>query len=142
MPFLVRERLFFGNITDAAQTLTSPSNSSGITHVLSLLSSPAISFFSDWKSSLNIPAEEIKKVHARDVDGGGKRALPPGTLLCSLQWAGVDLKLKRMAVPLRDTEDEDLIDYLDVCLDFIDEGRKEGAVLVHCFAGVSRRCNE
>lgn len=44
----------------------------------------------------------------------------------------------RMAVPLRDTEDEDLIDYLDVCLDFVDEGRKVGCVLVHCFAGVSR----
>jgi dual specificity phosphatase 12 len=36
-------------------------------------------------------------------------------------------------------ESEDLLDYLDVCLDFIEKSRKEGAVLVHCFAGVSRR---
>ncbi|KAI7998383.1 Dual specificity protein phosphatase 12 [Camellia lanceoleosa] len=43
-----------------------------------------------------------------------------------------------MAVPLRDTENENLLDYLDVCLDFIDKSRKEGSVLVHCFAGVSR----
>ena len=74
-----------------------------------------------------------------DIDDNGKRSLSPDKLLFSLERAGVDLKLKRMAVPLRDTEDEDLLDYLEVCLDFIDEGRKEGGVLVHCFAGVSRR---
>ncbi|XP_021893356.1 dual specificity protein phosphatase 12-like isoform X2 [Carica papaya] len=43
-----------------------------------------------------------------------------------------------MAVPIRDMENENLLDYLDVCLDFVDQSRKEGAVLVHCFAGVSR----
>ncbi|XP_020242346.1 dual specificity protein phosphatase 12 isoform X2 [Asparagus officinalis] len=138
MPFLVREGLFFGNITDAAQTLTSPSNSSGITHILSLLSSASISFFSDWKPDIKIPTEEIKKVYVGEIDGEGKRSLSPEKLFYSLEMAGVDLKLKRMAVPLRDTEDEDLLDYLDICLDFIDEGRKEGGVLVHCFAGVSR----
>lgn len=40
---------------------------------------------------------------------------------------------------IKDTESENLLDYLDVCLDFIDQSRKEGGVLVHCFAGVSRR---
>ncbi|KAL8041275.1 hypothetical protein ABFX02_10G155000 [Erythranthe guttata] len=43
-----------------------------------------------------------------------------------------------MAVPLRDMESENLLDYLDACLDFIEDSRKEGSVLVHCFAGVSR----
>lgn len=43
-----------------------------------------------------------------------------------------------MAVPLRDTESENLLDYLQVCVDFIERSRKEGSVLVHCFAGVSR----
>lgn len=138
MPFLVRDRLFFGNITDAAQTLTSAANSD-ITHIVSLLSSVSISFFSDWKPELKIPAEEIKKVYVHEIDDNGKRALSPDKQLYSLQRAGVDLKIERMAVPLRDTEDEDLLDYLDVCLDFIDQGRKKGAVLVHCFAGVSRR---
>ncbi|KAI5335089.1 hypothetical protein L3X38_025222 [Prunus dulcis] len=37
---------------------------------------------------------------------------------------------------LRDMDDDNLLDYLDVCVDFID---KKGSVLVHCFAGVSRR---
>jgi dual specificity phosphatase 12 len=62
-------------------------------------------------------------------------------VLYSLEYAGKDLKLVRMAVPLRDMESEDLLDYLDVCFDFIDRSRKEGSVLVHCFAGVSRRYN-
>ncbi|MFS7985406.1 putative phosphoric monoester hydrolase [Helianthus anomalus] len=35
-------------------------------------------------------------------------------------------------------ESENLMDSLEVCLDFIDESRKTGLVLVHCFAGVSR----
>ncbi|KAL1146284.1 hypothetical protein V6Z11_A11G362000 [Gossypium hirsutum] len=43
-----------------------------------------------------------------------------------------------MAVPIRDMESENLLDYLDACIDFIDRSRKEGSVLVHCFAGVSR----
>ncbi|KAJ0623194.1 putative phosphoric monoester hydrolase [Helianthus annuus] len=46
-----------------------------------------------------------------------------------------------MAVPLRDMESENLLDSLEVRLDFIDESRKTGSVLVHCFAGVSRSSN-
>ncbi|PQQ07403.1 hypothetical protein Pyn_32151 [Prunus yedoensis var. nudiflora] len=36
---------------------------------------------------------------------------------------------------LGDMDDENVLDYLDVCVDFIDKG----SVLVHCFAGLSRR---
>ncbi|KAL3515691.1 hypothetical protein ACH5RR_022593 [Cinchona calisaya] len=43
-----------------------------------------------------------------------------------------------MVVLLRDTESEDLLDYLDVCIDFIDQSIKYGPVLVHCMARVSR----
>ncbi|KAI8573174.1 hypothetical protein RHMOL_Rhmol01G0258100 [Rhododendron molle] len=67
-----------------------------------------------------------------------KSALSPEKLLCSLEYAGKDLKFVRMAVAIKDTESENLLDYLDVCLDFIDQSRKEGGVLVHCFAGMSR----
>ncbi|KAJ0677560.1 putative phosphoric monoester hydrolase [Helianthus annuus] len=62
-------------------------------------------------------------------------------ILYVLENARHDLKLVRMAVPLRDMESENLLDSLEVCLDFIDESRKTGSVLVHCFAGVSRRLN-
>lgn len=139
MPHLVRDRLFFGNIGDAAAVLSGGSGAcEAITHVLSLLSSASISFFSEWRPGMSIPTEEIEQVH---VAGGEspKRSLAPDKLLYSKERAGPDLKLVRMAMPLKDTEDEDLLDYLDVCLDFIEEGRRGGSVLVHCFAGVSRR---
>ncbi|CAL0332852.1 unnamed protein product [Lupinus luteus] len=137
MPYLVRENLFISNIADAAEILQNATVS--ITHILSVLSSASISFFSDWRNGLTIPTKEIKKLYAADAaDGGAKTALSPEKLLYSLEYAGNDLKLVRMAVPIRDTENEDLLDYLEVCIDFIDQSRKEGSVLVHCFAGVSR----
>ncbi|GMY19419.1 dual specificity protein phosphatase 12-like [Fagus crenata] len=150
MPYRVRENLFIGNISDAAEILQNRSTAE-ITHILSVLSSVSISFFSEWRSGLVIPAKEIKKVYVGGSDGGGdgdgcsgsdgggsKSALSSEKVLYSLEYAGKDLKLVRMAVPLRDMESEDLLDYLDVCFDFIDRSRKEGSVLVHCFAGVSR----
>ncbi|XP_012434878.1 uncharacterized protein LOC105761573 isoform X1 [Gossypium raimondii] len=132
---------------DAAQVLQN--GSSEITHILSVLSSASISFFSEWRSGITIPTEEIKKVfvggsgdaaaapegHSGD---GSKSCLSPQKLLYLLEYAGKDLKLVRMAVPIRDMESENLLDYLDACIDFIDRSRKEGSVLVHCFAGVSR----
>lgn len=139
MPNLVRENLFIGNISDAAEVLEK--GSSEITHVLSVLSSSSISFFTEWHSSLDIPAKEIRRVFAGDAEyvDGSKSALLPTKEVYNMEYAGKDLKMVRMAVPLKDTEDENLLDYLEVCLDFIEEGRKKGAVLVHCFAGVSRR---
>lgn len=144
MPHLVREHLFIGNIGDAAEVLQSGSGE--ITHILSMLSSASISIFSEWRSGLIIPAKEIKKVYvgAASEDDSvdlSSSALSPGKLLYSLEYAGKDFKLVRMAVPMRDMESENLLDHLDVCLNFIDKSRKEGSVLVHCFAGVSRRYN-
>ncbi|XP_057467729.1 uncharacterized protein LOC130757100 [Actinidia eriantha] len=142
MPYLVREHLFIGNISDAAEVLQNGSEE--ITHLLSILSSASISFFTEWRSGVSIPTKEIRKVYfgglgpEDDSGDGSKSLLSPEKLMYSLENAGKDLKLVRMAVPLRDMEGENLLDYLDVCLDFIDESRKEGAVLVHCFAGVSR----
>ncbi|KAI7980499.1 Dual specificity protein phosphatase 12 [Camellia lanceoleosa] len=142
MPHLVREHLFIGNISDAAEVLQNSSEE--ITHILSILSSASISFFTEWRSGLLIPTDEIRKVYAGDagledvLGDSSKSSLSPEKLLYSLEYAGNDLKLVRMAVPLRDTENENLLDYLDVCLDFIDKSRIEGSVLVHCFAGVSR----
>ncbi|CAL5351758.1 unnamed protein product [Camellia sinensis] len=141
--FEAEEHLFIGNIGDAAEVLQNGSKE--ITHILSILSSASISFFSEWRSGLSIPTEKICKVYAGDSEledvssDSSKSSLSPEKLLYLLEYAGNDLKLVRMAVPPRDTENENLLDYLDVCLDFIDKSRKEGSVLVHCFAGVSRR---
>ncbi|KAL9232637.1 hypothetical protein vseg_007723 [Gypsophila vaccaria] len=141
MPYRVRENLFIGNISDAAEVLEN--GSSEITHMLSAVSSSSISFFTEWRTSLVIPAKEIRQEFAGFSKSDGedcwsKSALSPDKLVYNLEYAGKDLKVVRMAVALKDTEDENLLDYLDVCLDFIDEGRKQGSVLVHCFAGVSR----
>ncbi|CAI0397444.1 unnamed protein product, partial [Linum tenue] len=143
MPHLVRENLFIGNITDAAEVLLQSGTSSDISHVLSVLSSASISFFTEWRSGVSIPAKEIKKVYFnRRRDGPAAAAEGEeedgSKLMYSLEYAGKELKLVRMAVPIRDMESEDLLDYLEPCLDFIDRSRKEGSVLVHCFAGVSR----
>lgn len=142
MPYLVRENLFIGNINDAAEMLQE--GSGDITHILSVLSSSSISFFSEWRSGLSIPTKEIRKVYFGDARSDVYAGDNSGTLQSSekllylLENAGKDLKLVRMAVPLRDMERENLLDYLDVCLNFIDESRKQGSILVHCFAGVSR----
>lgn len=143
---LVRENLFIGNISDAAEVLQN--GSAEVTHILSVLSSASVSFFTEWRSSLTIPSKEIKKVYvggsggavnSEDAgDDGSKSCLSPEKLLYSLEHAGKDLKFVRMAVSIKDTESEVLLDYLDPCLEFIEKSRKEGSVLVHCFAGVSR----
>ncbi|KAL8162974.1 hypothetical protein V2J09_014463 [Rumex salicifolius] len=146
MPYLVRENLFIGNIGDAAEVLEK--GSSEITHILSLLSSASISFFTEWRSALSFPAKKIRKVYfgePKGCDGGNEddgleesSVSASEKLLCCVEYAGKDLQLIRMAVPIRDTESENLLDFLDVCLDFIGDSRKQGSVLVHCFAGVSR----
>ncbi|PRQ56568.1 putative phosphoric monoester hydrolase [Rosa chinensis] len=136
MLHLVRENLFIGNITDAVDVLQN--GSATVTHILSVLSSASISFFSEYKKGLTIPTKEITKVYA----GGGAASASEdgsgGKLLYLLEYAGKDLKLVRMGVPVRDMESENLLDYLEVCLDFIDKSRKEGSVLVHCFAGLAQ----
>lgn len=152
MPVKVREGLLIGDINDAAEVISN--GSSEITHVLSLLSSASITFFSDWRRGFEAQHKEIEKVY-KEINGrNNKKAnpsnasgsssdeeLPPtqaGKLLYNLELVGPELKILRMAVPLRDMENENLLDYLDTCLDFIERGRREGAILVHCYAGVSR----
>ncbi|KAK9057751.1 hypothetical protein SSX86_022589 [Deinandra increscens subsp. villosa] len=144
MLYLVRENLFIGNINAAAEVLLGGNKE--ITHILSVLSSASIGFFSEWKSSFSVPTKEIRTVYMDgsgpdenlEGDGSDQSASCCKKIQYVLENAGHDLKLVRMAVPLRDMESENLLDYLDVCLDFIEESRKNGSVLVHCFAGVSR----
>ncbi|KAF0907255.1 hypothetical protein E2562_015758 [Oryza meyeriana var. granulata] len=140
MPHLVRERLFFGDINDAIAALTTTASSpdTGFTHLLSVVSSASISFITDCRRGLSIPTEEVRRVVSGEDGAPPVSAVPPGRLMRVVERAGVGLRVTRMAVPLRDTEEENLLDHLEPCLDFIDEGRKEGNVLVHCFAGVSR----
>lgn len=138
MPYSVRENLFIGNISADNNDSNESSSRPQITHVLSVLSSASISLFAEWRPSISIPVKEIRKVYVGDADSGERSSLGKDKLLYGLEYAGKDLRIVRMAVPLRDMESENLLDYLDVCFEFIEERRKQGAVLVHCFAGVSR----
>eukprot|EP00850_Spirogloea_muscicola_P013270 SM000089S23826 [mRNA] locus=s89:211797:212765:+ [translate_table: standard] len=47
--------------------------------------------------------------------------------------------LERLSIPVFDDEAENLLEHLPRCLEFIERGLAQGAVLVHCQAGVSRR---
>ncbi|GAB2218897.1 hypothetical protein Drorol1_Dr00002130 [Drosera rotundifolia] len=138
MPYSGRENLFIGNISADNNDSNESSSRPQITHVLSVLSSASISFFTEWRPSISIPVKEIRKVYVGDADSGERSSLGKDKLLYGLEYAGKDLRIVRMAVPLRDMESENLLDYLDVCFEFIEDRRKQGAVLVHCFAGVSR----
>ncbi|KAG8093535.1 hypothetical protein GUJ93_ZPchr0012g19683 [Zizania palustris] len=138
MPYLVREHLFFGDINDAIAALTVSGPNVDFTHVLSIVSSASISFITDCRPVLSIPTEEVRRVVTGEEGAPPVSALPPGRLMQVVERAGVGLRVTRMAVPLRDTEEENLLDHLEPCLDFIDDGRKAGKVLVHCFAAVSR----
>uniref|UniRef100_A0A0E0R3V3 protein-tyrosine-phosphatase n=1 Tax=Oryza rufipogon TaxID=4529 RepID=A0A0E0R3V3_ORYRU len=130
MPHLVRERLFFGDINDAIAALTTTAaDTGGFTHLLSVVSSASISFITDCRPGLSIPTEEVRRVVAGEEGAPPVSAVAPGRLLRVVERAGVGLRVTRMAVPLRDTEEENLLDHLEPCLDFIDEGRKEGNVL-------------
>ncbi|KAF8664637.1 hypothetical protein HU200_054344 [Digitaria exilis] len=122
MPHLVRERLYFGDIKDAIAALTDSSTTSPtFTHVLSVVSSASISFITDCRPGLAIPTEEVRRVVAGEEGAPPTAAVPHGTLM---------------------RVEENLLDHLEPCLDFVDEGRKVGNVLVHCFAGVSRRSEQ
>ncbi|CAF2050840.1 BnaA09g45650D [Brassica napus] len=137
---LIRENLYLGDICAAAEVLKN--GSSEISHVLTVLHCPSISVFEEWRS-VRLDSKEIKEVYVGDDDHQGREfatesALPSGNLLYSLEHTGKDLKFTRMAVFAYDNEWENLLDFFDICLDFIDAGRKEKGVLVHCFAGESR----
>ncbi|KAG7554059.1 Transcription factor TFIIB cyclin-like domain [Arabidopsis suecica] len=139
---LVRENLYLGDICAAAEILKN--GSSEISHVLTVLHCPSISVFEEWRN-VKLDSKEIKEVYVGDDQDSlqGKEfatesALPSGNLLYSLGHTGKDLKFTRMVVFAYDQEWENLLDLIDICLDFIDAGRKEKGVLVHCFAGQSR----
>ncbi|EFH59515.1 hypothetical protein ARALYDRAFT_898481 [Arabidopsis lyrata subsp. lyrata] len=141
---LVRENLYLGDICAAAEILKN--GSAEISHLLTVFHCPSISVFEEWRN-VKLDSKQIKEMYVGDDDQDdslqGKEfatesALPSGNLLYSLEHTGKDLKFTRMVVFAYDQEWENLLDLFDICLDFIDAGRKEKGVLVHCFAGQSR----
>lgn len=127
----VRERLFLGDITDAYTVLQSPKPK--VTHMLSMLADELLASLQNSAPgnlcslvTMGSPPADAKSPQQSPgkagIEGGGRQALV------------------RKAVPLKDMETENLLDHLESCLQFIEEGRRAsgGAVLVHCQAGISR----
>lgn len=122
----VRKGLFIGDRTAALKVLSTSNHH--ITHVLSLISSNALTtigkplLLKDLET-LRLSESLLSLISASAIQ---------------LELSGHDFKVIRMSVPWNDTEDENILDRLEACLEFIDHGRKEGTVLVHCLAGISR----
>nr|XP_043618559.1 tyrosine-protein phosphatase yvh1-like [Erigeron canadensis] len=130
----IRDNLFLGDINSASQVLIGGEYGSKekITHMLSVWEKPSMEFFTELIPDYSVvPSKVIRTVYTEE-SGSDKK------IHYVLENAGHDLNLVRMAVPLKDTEGANLLDNLDVCLDFIDQARKNGSVLVHCYAGLSR----
>lgn len=47
-------------------------------------------------------------------------------------------KITQIVIPCEDCAGQNMMQHLETAIDFIDKSLKEGNVLVHCFAGVSR----
>ncbi|GAQ83072.1 Dual specificity phosphatase [Klebsormidium nitens] len=106
---LVRPGLYIGNAADAADEETLRKVS--ITHILCL--APTLSRASSALAALFGPPRS----------GQSSPAAPP---------------FRRLELSVKDDEDQNLLDHLPECIDFIEEGRAKGGVLVHCVAGISR----
>ncbi len=141
----VRDGLYIGNITDAAAVLSSAaadssrrlSPAAAVTHLLSLISRGINPL--DFKRPAHIPDPDQELQQA----AGEQPCTPIPSSSSSSSPASSSAgnpKLKKLTVPLLDSQSQNLLDHLDECLEFIESGRKDGGiVLVHCFAGVSRR---
>eukprot|EP00249_Psilotum_nudum_P019210 c27142_g1_i4 orf=512-1420(+) len=122
----VRDRLYIGNITDASMVLSTSNHE--ITHILSLVSSSMLSSFNSSKMSSALE---------RKSDYSGIK-LGKELVSCTAKVDDQLSKVVRMFVLWEDTVEQVILDDLVPCLDFIEKGRLEGKVLVHCLAGVSR----
>jgi dual specificity phosphatase 12 len=141
----VRDGLYIGNITDAAAVLSSAaadssrrlSPAAAVTHLLSLISRGINPL--DFKRPAHIPDPDQELQQAAEEQPCTPIPSSSSSSSPASSSAG-NPKLKKLTVPLLDSQSQNLLDHLDECLEFIESGRKDGGiVLVHCFAGVSRR---
>ncbi|XP_019084392.1 PREDICTED: probable dual specificity protein phosphatase DDB_G0269404 [Camelina sativa] len=142
---LIRENLYLGDICAAAEVLEK--GSSEISHLLTVFHCPYMTELYDKWRNAKLNSKVIKEVYVggdqeeslqEGREFASESALPSGSLLYSIEQTGKALKFTRMVVFAHDKEWENLLDFFDLCLDFIDAGRKDKGVLVHCFAGQSR----
>ncbi|KAG6544459.1 hypothetical protein Mapa_014097 [Marchantia paleacea] len=139
----VREGLYIGNISDANSVFQGMHPH--VTHLLSLLSSQILYQQNpkpgDPYSIVTLrPGAHLQQMNHQTA-GKQTTALPStpeSGPVKSDAGSRSGHEFVRMTVPLKDMESENLLDHLEACMDFIENGRKNGAVLVHCLAGISR----
>ncbi|KAJ7523775.1 hypothetical protein O6H91_18G062500 [Diphasiastrum complanatum] len=135
----VRDGLYIGDLADASAVVSGlyPEN---ITHLLSLLSlkvmppaaaavdsNPSVSGHEFSSGSfVSNSSSENQFCFGSSGDFSGDEGCKS------------EAKLVRKSMPLSDMETENLLEHLEECLAFVEEGVKSGAILVHCLAGVSR----
>ncbi|ONM32832.1 hypothetical protein ZEAMMB73_Zm00001d041336 [Zea mays] len=84
--------------------------------------STSFSFITDCCLGLMIPTEEVIRVVVDEEGATLTAAVPLGPLMRVVERAKHELRVMCMVVPLRDTNEDDLLDRVEPCLDFIDEG--------------------
>ncbi|KAL2610871.1 hypothetical protein R1flu_022563 [Riccia fluitans] len=141
---LVRDGLYIGNINDGSAVFQGKHPE--ITHLLSVLSSQILYQENpkpgDPYSIMSLGTGE--HVQAPQDQTAVIETFALAITPDSIEVNPADAAKKgarvftRMTVPLRDMESENLLDHLEASMDFIEKGRKNGRVLVHCLAGVSR----
>ncbi|XP_024537614.1 dual specificity protein phosphatase 22-B-like [Selaginella moellendorffii] len=122
----VRPDLYIGTLQDALAFLSGAKW--GVTHILSV----APLCFADGMY--------VSQFCSSALSAQQKQAL--GRVACELSakcpCADPDLKPIQKIIPLEDSRDQNLLDYLEDCITFIEEGVQKGIVLVHCIGGFSR----
>lgn len=69
-----------------------------------------------------IPTEEVIRVVVGEEGATPTATVTLGTLMRVVEHARHELRVMCMVVPLRDTDEDDLLDRVEPYLDFIDEG--------------------
>ena len=141
----VREGLYIGNFFDMCMVLGDDSKVPvKFSHVLSLLSTNFLQTSFDGRKQFG--SSLSRKTHSEGdlVQNSNSETSVSGprieTGYCSVETTGRRSQITRMKVLLNDDPTENLLDRLEACLEFIDKAREQGTILVHCMAGVSRRC--
>eukprot|EP00252_Welwitschia_mirabilis_P005641 TRINITY_DN16143_c0_g2_i2.p1 TRINITY_DN16143_c0_g2~~TRINITY_DN16143_c0_g2_i2.p1 ORF type:complete len:215 (+),score=28.39 TRINITY_DN16143_c0_g2_i2:102-746(+) len=138
----VRENLYIGNLADMYKvTGKEPGLDAKITHVLSLVATNLLHPFPSFGDTLqHNPLALRKSCSEGNLTQKSERVVSVArpsrdSVSFSCEVFG---KITMLKVPMEDDPSENLLDRLESCLEFINKGRKQGAVLVHCVAGVSR----
>ncbi|EFJ21476.1 hypothetical protein SELMODRAFT_417243 [Selaginella moellendorffii] len=136
----VRDGLYIGSAEDAEMFLCGEKR--GVTHILSLEKVRDIRLLKKERRR-NRDHPKLSKLQQALLDSSKPKPDDEAfrdvarELLAKCKDAAVAKPVRKVFL-LEDTMEEDLLACLGECLDFVEKGREDGIVLVHCGAGISR----